>query len=35
MRGVNVDRATRYRVYPTPIVTEATRKFERVESFVI
>jgi hypothetical protein len=35
MRGVNVDRATRYCVYPTPIVTEAARKYERVESFVI
>ena len=35
MRGVNVDRATRYCVYPTPIVAEAARKFEGVESFVI
>ena len=26
MRGVNVDRATRYCVYPTPIVAETTRK---------
>jgi hypothetical protein len=35
MRGVHVDHATRYCVYPTAVIAATTWKFQGVEDFVI